>query len=163
MHPRSSLSLRYKNVEPPGSRREQDWEIERGKGEFRGEEREGERKRMRLEGSKGDDVIRVRRVATLLYPRWRFQRHFDGETLPPVSPFPLSSYSPSCCVRSRFVLSTELPHSLFLSFSFLRNRSLLVVLLFFHSLARLHSLTILFLFPSLSPVKRPVQLWRGYT
>ena len=124
---------------------------------------------MRLEGSKGDDVIRVRRVATLLYPRWRFQRHFDGETLPPVSPFPLSSYcSPSCCVRSRFVLPTELPHSLSLSFSLslslsLRNRSLLVVLLFFHSLARLHSLTILFLSPSLSPVKRPVQLWRGYT
>lgn len=104
MHPRSSLSLRYKNVEPPGSRRERDWEIERGKGEFKGEEREGERKRMRLEGSKGDDMIRVRRVATLLYPRWRFQRHFDGETLPP------------CLSLSSFKLLSKLLRSFSLRF-----------------------------------------------
>lgn len=74
-------------------------------------------------------MLRVRRAATSLYPRWRFQRHFDGETSP-ASLFP-SQATPRCRVRSRFVLLPSfltlalfLSRSFFLSFAFAIARSL---------------------------------------
>lgn len=155
-----SFSWLQDRVEPP-AHRERDREIERERENGREGKRQRERKRARLEGSKGDDVPRVRRAATSLYPRWRFQRHFDGETSPRRSftpPSPPKLFPAAAFVRASFYCRAS---SLSLSLLRIRVRSLFVALL--SPPPSPAPVSALFLTPSLSPVKRPVQLWRGYT
>jgi len=140
------------------ARRERDREIERERGRKRKRERGSRARRDTTSpelGERQHHCIRVGVFSDIL-----------TERLPP--PWPDTSYSPQ--PRSFSLRFAELPRTLSLSLSLaLLLRSLLprrspFFLYPSRSLARLLTRTlVLFLSPSLSPVKRPVQLWRGYT